>query len=229
MVTANVLQRTFQIKVNDAMGTCFALDMEGRQYLITARHLVRSLAQNAQVSIYHEKKWKTLSVNVVGHGQNLIDVSVLSPSSQLVSKDLPLPATWKKIVWGQDVYFLGFPYGLHSDVGVLNRDFPLPLIKKGTLSAIIAGDSGDDIFLIDGHVNPGFSGGPVVFSEIGGPSDKLIVAGVVSAHRMEPSPVILDGKETGLKVYEDTGIMISYHIRFALGLISANPIGLPIS
>lgn len=228
MITANVLQRTFQIKVEDAVGTCFALDWEGRQYLITARHLVKSLAENAQVSIYHERKWKTLSVNVVGHGQNSIDVSVLSPSIQLARKDLPLPASWEKIVWGQDVYFLGFPYGLCSDVGELNRDFPIPLIKKGTLSAILAGDSGDNILLIDGHVNPGFSGGPVVFSEIGGPSNKLKVAGVISAHRVEPSPVISEGKETTLKVYENTGIMISYHIRFALGLIRANPIGLPI-
>ncbi len=228
MITANVLQRTFKIKAGESIGTCFTIDWEGRQYLITARHIVKSLATNTLVSIFHEGKWKDLSVNVVGHGQDSMDISVLSPSIQLSRKELSLPATTAKITLGQDVYFLGFPYGLHSEVGEINRNFPFPLIKRGALSAVVKGDSGEMILLIDGHANPGFSGGPVVFSEIGRPLNELKVAGVISAHRAVLTPIVSAGKKTGLEVYENTGIIISYEIKPALELIKANPIGFPI-
>jgi hypothetical protein len=224
MITVNVLQRTFCIKVGNSIGTCFALDFEGRQYLVTARHVVESLAGEAQVSILREG-WQSLSVILVGHGQHSVDVSVLAPSVQLSRKDLPLSGSIDKITFAQDVYFLGFPHGLHSELGVINRKFPVPFVRKALLSAIITGDDGEQIFLLDGHGNPGFSGGPVVFSKLGRPANELTVAGVVSGHHVIQSPVLSSGEETSLRVEENAGIVISYDIQLALDLIKANPIG----
>ena len=224
MITVNVLQRTFCIRVGDFIGTCFALDFEDRQYLITARHVVESLTGEAQVSILREG-WQPLSVILVGHGQRSIDVSVLAPSVQLSRKDLPLSGSTDKITFAQDVYFLGFPLGLHSELGAINRNFPLPFVRKALLSAIITGDDGERIFLLDGHGNPGFSGGPVVFSKLGRPANELAVAGVVSGHRIIQSPVLSSGEETSLRVKENAGIIVSYDIELALNLIKTNPIG----
>ena len=76
----------------------------------------------------------------------------------------------------QDVYFLGFPYDLTNDGGTINRNFPIPLIKKGILSAIQVGEV--KTLLLDGHNNPGFSGGPVVCQIVNGRSDELTAIGI---------------------------------------------------
>jgi len=227
MITVNVLQRTFCIKVGNSIGTCFALDFEGRQYLVTARHVVETLTGEVQVSILH-KGWQLISAIVVGHGKDSVDISVLAPSVQLARKDLLLSGSLDGITFGQDVYFLGFPYGLHSELGAINRDFPAPFVRKAILSAILTGDNGERIFLLDGYSNGGFSGGPVVFSKMGRPANELTVAGVVSAHHVIQSPVLSSGKETSLQVKENTGIVISYDIQHALNLIKTNPIGIPL-
>jgi len=72
--------------------------------------------------------------------------------------------TTADMVIGQDVFFLGFPYNYDS---LLQQspfgNTPIPFVKKACMSAIIK--SGEDILLLlDGHNNPGFSGGPVCFS-----------------------------------------------------------------
>lgn len=225
MITANVFQRVFYIQYGASLGTCFVLDWKDRQYLVTARHVVASLQGSAEITILHQGVWKSLQVTLVGHGENSVDISVLAPSIQLGREDLPLPASTEGIVFGQDLYFLGFPYGLKADVGVINREFPLPLVKKGILSAIIDDEEGEKILLLDGHNNPGFSGGPVVFAKMGEPANKLTVAGVISAYRFEPKPVLMSGQITGLEVQENAGIVIAYDIAHALKLIEANPIG----
>ena len=40
MVPAEVYERTFQLWVGSASATCFAGDIDGRQYVVTARHVV---------------------------------------------------------------------------------------------------------------------------------------------------------------------------------------------
>ena len=40
MVPSNALQRTFRLNYRSESGTCFTLDVDARQYVVTARHLV---------------------------------------------------------------------------------------------------------------------------------------------------------------------------------------------
>jgi hypothetical protein len=42
-LTANVLKRVVRIIVGAASGTAFTIDVDGRQYLITAKHVVATL------------------------------------------------------------------------------------------------------------------------------------------------------------------------------------------
>ncbi|KKL64453.1 hypothetical protein LCGC14_2164910, partial [marine sediment metagenome] len=39
MVTANVIHRVFRLKVGQQAGTAFAMEEDGKEYLITARHI----------------------------------------------------------------------------------------------------------------------------------------------------------------------------------------------
>ena len=62
----------------------------------------------------------------------------------------PLFPGHKGLVWGHDVFPLGYPYG--------GTGGPAAFIKK----AIVSAENGTEIFL-DGHNNKGFSDGPIVY------------------------------------------------------------------
>lgn len=164
MITNNVIQRTFHIQVGNSTGTCFTIDVDTKQYLITAKHIVRDCTGIFLLKILHEQQWKEIQVSLVGHCPNDIDISILSAQFQL-SPTFPLEPTSQGLVYGQDVYFLGFPYGMGEEVGNINRNFPLPFVKKAIVSCLQTKENGGKIVYLDGHNNPGFSGGPVVFRE----------------------------------------------------------------
>ena len=225
MITSNVIHRTFQLKCGEALGSCFTIDVDDKQYLCTAKHCLENF-RGKSIELFHGEKWKTLDVELVGFGSKDTDICVLSPKIQL-SPPYRLPPTMDNITLGQDVYFLGFPYGIQIDMGDLNRLFPLPLVKRATVSAICAQDQ--TIILLDGYNNPGFSGGPVVFTKSGSAKNELSVAAIVSGYRFEPQPVLDEkGQETSLRVHANTGIVHSYSIQHALDAIKDNPIGVEI-
>jgi len=62
MVSTNILQRTFCIKYNEKIGTCFTIDDNGKQYIVTAKHLVEGIADSGTILIFHENQWKELII-----------------------------------------------------------------------------------------------------------------------------------------------------------------------
>ena len=231
VLTTNVLQRIFHVNCGDGTGTAFAIDYDSRQYLVTAAHILDGFEQTG-IQIYHEQQWKNLNCKVVGRGNYIAgqdngepDVAVLATNRQIAPVH-PMPASAAHIVLGQTIYFAGFPYGRMQNVQrELNRDFPLPLVKSGILSSV---GFGDGVLLLDGHNNPGFSGGPVVFVPNGQQPNRdtqFNVAGIVSAYPAPSEPVYnAEGKEIGY-IRNNPGIVIAYSIQRAIEYIEANPIG----
>lgn len=218
MLTNNVLQRTFRIAYCGNTGTCFAIDVDGRQYIVTARHVVDGIHPKDSISIYHDGIWKTLRTEVAWLSQSEQDIAILSPEIQISPTHL-LEPTSAGMVLGQDVYFCGYPYGLKVEVGPdLNRGFPIPLVKKGVLSGMFPGH-----ILIDGINNPGFSGGPVVFATPR--SNDFKVAGVISGYKVEYDAVLLNGEDIGLKYGYNTGLVLAYDLRLGVEYITQNPTG----
>lgn len=226
MITTNVIQRTFHIRVSDFIGTCFTIDVAEKQYIITARHVVSEISGTQKISIFHGDQWKDIDVTLVGHCDGEIDISVLA-TNVLLSPNYPLPATMEGIVYGQDVYFLGFPYGMTGAIGEMNHDFPLPFVKQAILSCLYTTPAGNQLLFLDGHNNPGFSGGPVVFKEQNKPDFK--VAGVISGYRYNEEPIYQGAQQLPLAYRYNTGIIITYGIRHAIELIDSNPVGLTLN
>lgn len=222
-VTANILQRTFLIRHGGSMGTCFTIDVEGRRYLITAKHVVESIGDEAVVEISHERGWLRVPVQLVGHGAGGVDVTVLAPQG-LFGVAHALNLTTAGLVLAEDIYFLGFPYGLGMEVKTdLNAGFPVPLVKKGVVSSL---GLDDGPLLLDGHNNVGFSGGPVARR---GTKEEQTVIGVVSGYRFDRQKVRDgDGNETSHTYDTNTGIVIAHDIRHALEIIAANPVGIAV-
>ena len=232
MITSNVIQRTFHILCGEATGSAFAIDRDNRQYLITARHVVKDFTSGSTIGIFHDRQWKTLPVEVVGIGTDVIDVAVLACHIRLAPAH-PLVASNKGLTYGQPVYFLGFPFGWNSGMENLNREYPMPFVKAGVVSAMITGDASH--IYIDAHGNGGFSGGPVVFVPSGQPSNEFRVAGVVANAPLpliEPVvdksgwPLVDDDGKPIAYFPENQGLVVAYDIRHATDLIDSNPIGL---
>ncbi len=223
MITSNVIQRVFRLKYKASAGTCFSIDVEGKQYLVTARHVLQikdtdgkvidEFKTGEAVELLQDNKWISQLGTLVGHSDTA-DVSVFTIPTNIPAH--PLPATMEGFTYGQELYFLGFPYGLKSDVGTLNRNFPLPFVKKGILSAMFFNDPGK-FFFIDGHNNPGFSGGPVVFKEVN--TNEFKVAGIIHGYQPE-----YEEKGGNLVPIQNTnsGIIKAYSINNAIDIISQN-------
>lgn len=226
VITNNVIHRTFRIKHGESYGTCFAIDVDGKQYLITAKHIVEGISgSDTTVEIFFERRWDTHAVRFVGTTPGEADVAVLAPSWRL-SPEHPLPPKSDGIAFGQDVYFLGFPYNMFADIGEMNRNFPMPFVKKATVSSWSRDEHGVLRWFLDGHNNPGFSGGPVVWTE---PlRNNYNVAGVISGYRYSDEPIYDGDAPTTLAYRYNTGIIIAYDIEHALDLIRRNPAGLNI-
>ena len=223
MITTNIIQRVFCacFPNNGGRGTCFTVEVDGKQYFITAKHLVGDTDKKPQLSIFHDEMWKPLPVKLVGHCDG--DVSILSAGQQ-VSPTYPAEPTSGGMVYGQDAYFLGFPY-LEIDPAFkeINNGYPQPFVKKG----IVANMSPELLFL-DGHNNPGFSGGPVVFNTP--QSRDYKIAGVVSAYRATSQPVKEHEQDSSSITFdENAGIIVAYSINFAIDLIKSNSIGAPVN
>jgi len=228
MITTNVLQRVFHVKYKTNVGTAFTIEHENNQYLLSAKHVFPDLKSSDEIEIVHENKWKKIKIQVVGVAPNQIDIIVLALPLQ-ISPTYSLPTTLGGVSLGQNVYFLGFPFGLSCEVGKLNRDFPLPLVKKGCLSALLghAKESDPNILLIDGINNPGFSGGPVVCSK----QNKITnyhVIGVISGYRFQEQNTYYEDKPFPITYKVNTGIIIAYGINHAVDIIKSNAIGFKI-
>ena len=220
MITANVIYRVFRLKLGPETGTGFAIEEEGREYLVTARHLAHSLWGKRQIEVFKDGGWSPSEVTAVGHAPGEVDISVLAPAERLTpTRALPLPASSKGLTYGQEAFFLGYPYGI-SDNFLRETGHPLPLVKRVTVSTLFGKP-----YLLDGHNNPGFSGGPVVFCPPG--RKEFQVVAVVSGYRWASAPVRdQENRDTEFYLRENTGIVVAYDVNEAIALIRANPIGL---
>jgi S1-C subfamily serine protease len=204
MVTSNVLQRVFQLKCGDELGSAFTIDVKGRQYLVTARHLVGSVSDKGKVELRREADWFTVPVRVFFPTTKSVDIAVLAPD-KVVSPFHRLPTEGNYFL-SQDVYFLGFPYGMAIEGKTLNAGFPLPFVKKGIIAAFIDSGAGYQIIFVDGVNNPGFSGGPVVY-------------------QFQEDKVMQGANDTLMSVRSNSGLLVAWSIKAALDLIEANPTG----
>ena len=206
-------------------GTAFAIEYNSKQYLVTAKHLVKYSTN--ELNILRDNKWHKMDVKIVGIAEGEIDIIVFALPFQ-ISPIYQCEPSLANAQLGQDVYILGFPYKIYGIADTINRKFPLPFVKKGILSCIFDSDDGIHRIYTDIYNNPGFSGGPMIFQDA---NTKLIKIGsVVSKFKIE-NEMVKDYKDEEKELYiqMNTGITITYGIKHAIDLISKNEIGFPVT
>ena len=244
MISANIIQRTFHIRWKQSTGTAFTIDHNGREYLITARHVVENINSGENINIFHEHQWKNLSVQLVSDGKEDVDIAVMSAPFAL-SPRFELKPSLEGIMTGQQVHFLGYPFGWNAGGEYINNGYPMQFVKGGIVSAITK--EGENLgkttkLYIDAHGNKGFSGGPVVYVPNGWIGNleaffkrrfTLNVGGIVSYYPTptlapvvdEKGRIVTDQNKGEIGIEENPGFVVAIGIEHALELINENPIG----
>jgi S1-C subfamily serine protease len=226
MVPANVLTRVFQLRYKGGLATAFTIEVDGKQYLVTARHAVIGIAAKDVVELRRETDWQSVEVRPIPVAPPEVDIAVLAPAA-LVSPTLPIELGVKGLYVSQDVAFVGFPYGMLAGVTGVNEGYPIAFVKHGICSAFDFHEKAYMTVWIDAQNNEGFSGGPVIFTDLA--KARYTVAAVVSAYRVAELPVLANGKDTGALVRANSGLMLTFAIDPAVKAIKANPIGAPLN
>jgi hypothetical protein len=220
-VSSNVLRRTLEIRVGGPtgiIGTAFTLDVDGHEYLVTAKHMIEKLKHKDAIEIsVRTDQWERIGVTVYPC-EGDVDIAVLIPPRQLtVNYTLEPPSGSVNAYTGQDMYFVGFPFGASSFAesayaNHLNGDYPMPIIKKGAYSGTLERTGSTPVILLDGYNNHGFSGGPIVFHEVNRPIDgttQFYIFGVISGFVPELEPVV---KSDAIKPGEDVSKVESWRL-----------------
>jgi hypothetical protein len=254
-VTTNVFRRVLEIRSggsNGITGTAFTVDVDNREYLVTAKHMVQKLTEKrAKIEIRTVDNWEPLEVTVYPCDGD-VDIAVLIPPRQLtVNFPLePIGAKHRAFV-GQDMLFVGFPYGASAGAVSgrgMNGTYPMAIIKRGTWSGNLEEDGKAPVILLDGYNNPGFSGAPIVFREVGEQEVVFYVIGVISGFFPELTHVVVSSdlkngedvskvdnwrlqkpgqilRDTDSFVPLNTGIVKGYPIDYAMDTIRLHPEG----
>jgi len=211
VVTANAWERVVRIEIGARLGTGFTIDVNGDQFLITAKHVADG---EGDLKVFVRGNLVSPAMDRLDVPVSAADVAVFRLRGPITPK-LPLEPTMEGMVYGQDAYFLGFPFGLTFDVGIIES---FPLVKRATISATNRHMKGRTVLLLDGWNNPGFSGGPLIFRRTAG--EPFRVAGVVSAYRTQTTPILVGGQElAGWELLANSGIIVAEEITRVLEAI----------
>jgi len=241
--TTNILTRTVMVESRYGRGSTFSLDVDGREYWITAKHILTGarhppygtvsggsvLLKILDPDASQGERWLSVRFLAIDPGKD-IDIVVLAPPTPLLKLPIPsLPAESVGILLGGDCEFLGFPYGGGWRASFANGQFFwMPFVKHCNVSAMPS-DVAQRIWVLDGINNEGFSGGPVIFKT--GTEQKVL--GVVSGYHLEPAEVVSSAAgrpptavpRSHLKANVNSGFIIAYDISYAIQAINQNPIG----
>ena len=217
----DIVASTFKIRVGNSEGTSFLLEQDSRRYLITAKHIGINIVDH--VDLEWENGWLTVPVQVVGHTDDDTTVLRLEPEVDPARALLPEwtpPSILTGLKLAEDVRFYGFPLGMSTSRGP--STVPVPLVKNGIISGFYGteGLGEDSSFWIDGHNNPGFSGGPVVSMRNG----EFAISGVISGfYHSEGHVLSIDGQKSVIGTIRlNTGIIKAENIHGAMQIIAAD-------
>lgn len=174
-VSANVFANTLMLETTNRQGTGFTIDVDGRQYLITARHIVDGLGPEGIVKVGKFGKANELVFALytmkIFRCAGTTDIAVLIPPTRLTFGTTMEFVDIFQI--GRNAFFVGFPFNMHGmQKKNTESSYPFPLVKQGVISGVQyeGTDNVDsDLILLDGYNVFGFSGSPVTYWSPGTP------------------------------------------------------------
>jgi S1-C subfamily serine protease len=213
-----IFETTLRLNYNNSKGTCFIINHKSSQYLVTERHIFQDVNNDTEVIISVEGAFinKTLTARILFHDIEGVDVAILEIEKLYRGEVLKLNPSSDFLI-GQESIFLGFP--LYEFLFSSTSIGKTALVKKAIVSGRLLEDNLIRI-LLDGHNNPGFSGGPIV-SHNGRVNEQFII-GVVSGYYNQKNidKFIIDDKEIEIITNANSGIIITYPCEYIIDILN---------
>lgn len=211
-LTTDSIERTLQVWRPDGKTAAgFTIDRHSRQWIVTAAHVVADV-DPADVTVVSQDGVSYDGFERVPT-EPKADIAVFSMYGKQLTPHTRLVPTAAGNALGQDVYFLGFPFGW----SIQNGGARLPFVKKAIVSGRTHTDVGTPVWIFDGMNVEGFSGGPIVFRNA--ETQQWQVMGVV--HGYQTTPVVVHdvhGDAVGAG-QTNTGFFIGFDISYATDAI----------
>jgi S1-C subfamily serine protease len=207
----NALSTTFNLFTDTLSGTCFAITDTTKEYIITAKHLFKRKTKSGDsvlVKINVNNIESLFKAIIFFHTNPLVDIAVLKLPLKVSQTDA-LPFKDSGHFFGQDCFFLGYPL---FNIGTITQNQKIAFIKRAIVSALYK-ENGINILLLDGHNNPGFSGGPII--TYNNKMEDQFIIGIVSGYINQPQDAELKlsktvSKQKSIRINENSGIIIAY-------------------
>lgn len=204
-ITAEVINRVFPVmKHNNSkeiLATAFTIREKEKEFLITAYHVAEhAIDKNTnKVSLIIGKGiLGTRIYEKITHIDEEQDIIICEAPKWMHREHLPLKSTFKMAL-GQEVMWMGYPKGFSGGLWLPDTKSPIGIAGKGILGALNEPPKiKNKGILIEGVMNPGYSGGPVVYND----NEQTHVIGVISKTLAKESnwSLIIAGKLTKVMV-----------------------------
>ena len=219
MVQNEIYCRVLRTLYGNYSGTAFTMESHGEQFLVTAKHLFKNTGcpSTANIKLNIGTEYQPFDVDIRYPVNPKVDIAVMKLKPQrFLTPVYENSYSTEGLVYGQDVYFVGFPFEYDNILGLFpGGNLPIPFVKKACVSAILQDGAGT--ILLDGINNPGFSGGPVCFKKIEKKKKTMNILGVISGYRSFKQSVFdQNDKQTSFYVRENTGIIVVSDIKHAV-------------
>ena len=226
VLPAEIIYRVFWItRDSKPEGTGIVIDVEGKQYFITAQHVASKCAYQPELRIGDGDSWtsRTITWDYVGENQQA-DVAVLAADRLLCPDRLYLDVGSQDLTYGMVGYALGFPTALEThEISVTDEGHPMPVPALA-----VAYFSGGDYACCSGYITSGYSGGAVVFPKPGSTTNEWVLTGIIAGFPWLRRPIDMDGAPVEFAAREHTGLIRNVPIGLVEEIIKSKPLGFPL-
>lgn len=212
----DLLKQVFRLQHAEEIGSGFTITVRERQYFVTAAHVVKGLEVSNNLELACKGGYASFKVLEIHRPIKELDIAILrlDGDGALYSWQ-DAKYDWVGLVVGCECGFLGFPFGMSAEGLKDSEGWPHPFLKKGWLAGSQRVSEKVWHFLLDGHNNKGFSGGPVFF--VNADTGATHVFGVVSEFHREAGTEYTSGDATDIMV--NAGIVYCHPIMPALAAL----------
>lgn len=119
--------RVFKIRSGTQLGTATAIDIDRRQYLVTALHVVEHALDVLCVDVRLNEEWISHPFGLVAAYPEA-DIAIFALQRRLTLSEYPIDISASGCIAGQEVFFLGYPLGIQGHL--VEPGFPLPVVKR---------------------------------------------------------------------------------------------------
>jgi hypothetical protein len=160
-----IFSRTLLVRSGNELATAFKFDQGGHMYLVTTRHVCKSLPlKNAVIQVWHGSWIDLQTINTLLPASKNVDLAILE-TDEKAGRPYKVAPSAEVLTNGQKVWYMGWDYPTPRPKLPPNIPLPpeVPSVKIGTITAIDPTRPDSLEIRSDGAYDLRIASGPIVY------------------------------------------------------------------